>query len=69
MQVLIEKLLYSCSELKEILILVRPKRGKAPESRLEDMFKIPVSSRNGLDDYARERNDLFLLFFAIDFYS
>lgn len=43
LQVLIEKLLYSCSELKQILILVRPKKGKSPESRIEDMFKIPVS--------------------------
>lgn len=42
-QVLIEKLLYSCSELKEILILMRPKRGKVPEARLEEMFKLPVS--------------------------
>lgn len=43
-KVLIEKLLYSCSELKEILILIRPKKGKSPESRLDDMFKIPVSN-------------------------
>lgn len=43
LQVLIEKLLYSCSELKQILVLVRPKKGKSPESRIEDMFKIPVS--------------------------
>lgn len=42
-KVLVEKLLYSCSELKEILVLVRPKKGKLPESRLEDMFKLPVS--------------------------
>lgn len=42
-KVLIEKLLYSCSDLKEILILVRPKKGKSPESRIEDMFKIPVN--------------------------
>lgn len=46
LQVLVEKLLYSCSELKEILILVRPKKGKAPESRLEDMFKLPVSCKH-----------------------
>lgn len=44
LQVLIEKLLYSCSDLKEILVLVRPKKGKAPESRLEDMFKLPVNT-------------------------
>lgn len=42
-KVLIEKLLYSCSDLKEIFILMRPKRGRVPESRLEDMFKLPVS--------------------------
>lgn len=41
-KVLLEKLLYSCSELKEIFILIRPKRGKVPEARLEDMFKLPV---------------------------
>ncbi|XP_037045960.1 putative fatty acyl-CoA reductase CG5065 isoform X2 [Bradysia coprophila] len=44
-KVLIEKLLYSCSELKEILILMRPKRGKVPEARLEDMFKLPIFNR------------------------
>lgn len=42
-KVLLEKLLYSCHELKEIIIIVRPKRGKTPESRLEEMFKLPVS--------------------------
>lgn len=42
-KVLIEKLLYSCSELKQIFILMRPKRGKVPELRLDDMFKLPVS--------------------------
>lgn len=42
-KVLIEKLLYSCSDLKEIFILMRPKKGRVPESRLEDMFKLPVS--------------------------
>lgn len=41
-KVLLEKLLYSCSELQEIFILIRPKRGKVPEARLEDMFKLPV---------------------------
>lgn len=41
---MVEKLLYSCSDLKEILILVRPKKGKSPESRIEEMFKIPVSN-------------------------
>ena len=42
-KVLIEKLLYSCSDLKQIFILVRPKRGKSVDQRLDEMFKLPVS--------------------------
>jgi fatty acyl-CoA reductase len=42
-KVLIEKLLYSCSELKEIIILMRPKRGKSANQRVEDLSKLPVS--------------------------
>lgn len=42
-KVLIEKLLYSCSELNKIYILIRPKRGRTPEVRIEEMFKLPVS--------------------------
>ncbi|XP_039955032.1 putative fatty acyl-CoA reductase CG5065 isoform X2 [Bactrocera tryoni] len=44
-KVLVEKLLYSCSALKEIIIIVRPKRGKSPEVRLEEMFKLPIFQR------------------------
>ena len=43
-KVLIEKLLYSCSDLKKIYMLLRPKRGRAPETRLDDIFKLPVSN-------------------------
>jgi fatty acyl-CoA reductase len=42
-KVLIEKLLYSCSELKEIIILMRPKRGKTANQRVEEFSKLPVS--------------------------
>lgn len=42
-KVLIEKLLYSCSDLKEIIILMRPKRGKSAKQRVEDLSKLPVS--------------------------
>lgn len=42
-KILVEKLLYSCSEVEAVYILMRPKRGKAPEARLEAMFKLPVS--------------------------
>lgn len=42
-KVLLEKLLYSCSDLNVIYIVMRPKRGKLPKARLDDMFKLPVS--------------------------
>lgn len=42
-KVLMEKLLYSCSELKEIIILMRPKRGKSGAERVQDFATIPVS--------------------------
>jgi len=44
-KVLLEKLLYSCPDLRTIYILVRSKRSKTPEQRAEEMFKIPVSFR------------------------
>lgn len=44
-KVLIEKLLYSCDQLQKIYILIRPKRGKNPELRLDMMFKSPMFYR------------------------
>ncbi|KOC59957.1 Putative fatty acyl-CoA reductase [Habropoda laboriosa] len=44
-KVLIEKLLYSCSDLNKIYILIRPKRGRTPEIRVEEMFKLPMFQR------------------------
>ncbi|XP_073847276.1 putative fatty acyl-CoA reductase CG5065 isoform X4 [Musca autumnalis] len=44
-KVLLEKLLYSCYELKEIIMICRAKRGKTPEQRLEDMWKLPIFQR------------------------
>lgn len=42
-KVLIEKLLYSCSEVKELIVLVRPKRGKSVQQRVDEFSKLPVS--------------------------
>lgn len=42
-KVLIEKLLYACSDVKEVIILMRPKRGKSANQRVEDFAKLPVS--------------------------
>ncbi|XP_008560558.1 putative fatty acyl-CoA reductase CG5065 [Microplitis demolitor] len=44
-KVLLEKLLYSCSDLKRIYIILRAKRGRSPEMRLDDMFKLPMFDR------------------------
>jgi fatty acyl-CoA reductase len=44
-KVLLEKLLYSCPDLRTIYILVRSKRSKTPEQRAEEMFKIPLFDR------------------------
>lgn len=41
-KVLIEKLLYSCYEVKEIIILMRPKRGKSAQERVDSFSKLPV---------------------------
>lgn len=41
-KVLLEKLLFACSDLKYVYILLRPKRGRTVENRLDDIFKLPV---------------------------
>lgn len=41
-QVLLEKLLYSCPDLNEIVILMRPKRGKTESERVAAFVSIPV---------------------------
>lgn len=40
---LLEKILYSCSDVKQIFILVRPKRGKSAAQRVQDFTTLPVS--------------------------
>jgi hypothetical protein len=42
-KVLVEKLLYSCSGVKQIYILIRAKRGKEPQTRIQEMWTLPVS--------------------------
>uniref|UniRef100_A0A182FRU7 Fatty acyl-CoA reductase n=1 Tax=Anopheles albimanus TaxID=7167 RepID=A0A182FRU7_ANOAL len=44
-KVLLEKLLYACSDLERIYVLMRPKRGKAPQTRIDDWLKLPVFKR------------------------
>lgn len=44
-KVLLEKLLYRCSDLDKIYILMRSKRGRSVEARLDEMFKLPLFQR------------------------
>jgi fatty acyl-CoA reductase len=44
---LIEKLLRSCYDLDKIYILVRPKKGKLPSERIDEIFSQEVSFLNG----------------------
>lgn len=46
-KVLIEKLLYSCSEVQEIMILMRSKKGKTGQERVDQFSKLPVSIFKG----------------------
>jgi fatty acyl-CoA reductase len=41
-KVLVEKLLRSCSDLKVIYILLRPKKGKSIEERLQQLIELPL---------------------------
>ncbi|KAJ8924570.1 hypothetical protein NQ315_000719 [Exocentrus adspersus] len=44
-KVLVEKLLYSCSGIKTVYILLRNKRGMTPEQRVEVMWNLPCFAR------------------------
>lgn len=43
-QVLVEKLLRSCPKLNRIYLVMRKKKGRTIQERIEDIKKIPVSS-------------------------
>lgn len=44
-KVLIEKLLFSCSDIDRIYVLMREKRGKKVEERVEEFSKLPLFER------------------------
>lgn len=44
-KVLVEKLLYRCSDIKEVMILMRSKRGKSASERVEDFANVAAFSR------------------------
>lgn len=60
-KVLIEKLLRSAPDLNRIYVLIRAKKNKSPEERLEDLKKIPVFNR-----LREECPDSFKKLYAVD---
>ncbi|CAH2235697.1 jg1978 [Pararge aegeria aegeria] len=44
-KVLLEKLLYSCTDLDRIYLLMRPKKGVNPENRLAALYNLPCYDR------------------------
>ena len=42
LQVLVEKLLRSCPDIKNIYLLIRPKRGQEVAARLNELLNAPV---------------------------
>ncbi|XP_041970548.1 fatty acyl-CoA reductase 1-like [Aricia agestis] len=53
-KLLIEKLLYSCSDLKHIYLFIRAKKGVSPEQRLENLYK-----NSCFDRLRKEKSGLF----------
>lgn len=44
-KVLLEKILYSCSDVKQVFVLIREKRGKSGSERVNEFTKIPLFTR------------------------
>jgi FlaA1/EpsC-like NDP-sugar epimerase len=57
-KVLLEKLLRSCPHLSNIYLLVRSKKGKNVDSRIEEIFDDPVSKINPWVNLSRKQHDL-----------
>jgi thioester reductase-like protein len=45
-KVLLEKLLRSCPDVENIFVLIRPKKGKEPSQRINDITSLPVIRSN-----------------------
>ncbi|XP_050668721.1 putative fatty acyl-CoA reductase CG5065 isoform X2 [Leptidea sinapis] len=44
-KVLIERLLYNCTEIENIFVLIRPKKGVSTQKRLEEMTNVPLFTK------------------------
>jgi len=46
-KVLLEKLLRACPDVGNIFVLVRPKKGKEPSERVQNIISLPVTTKEG----------------------
>ncbi|VVC88113.1 unnamed protein product [Leptidea sinapis] len=44
-KVIIERLLYNCTEIENIFVLIRPKKGVSTQKRLEEMTNVPLFTK------------------------
>ena len=56
-KVLIEKLLRSCPDIREIFLLIRPKKGISIDNRIRKMFTLPVS----LEIFPKKKKKLIII--------
>jgi len=47
-KVLLEKLLRACPNVGNIFVLVRPKKGKEPRERVQDIISLPVFTKQSV---------------------
>lgn len=55
-KVLLEKLIRCCPGVKNIYVLLRPKRGKTIDERLQDLIKFEVSPEKYFNSNTRTSN-------------
>lgn len=55
-KVLIEKLLRSCPEIREIFLLIRPKKGVSIDERLAKILALPVSTVESRSESLKRRH-------------
>lgn len=66
-KVLIEKILRSCPDISTIYLIVRSKKGKKPNERLDDIINCPVSTI--LFEICNNSIDVIIIFFDTHVYQ
>jgi fatty acyl-CoA reductase len=58
-KVLLEKVLRSCPDVDNIYVLIRPKKGKTPKDRVEDIMSSQVITKS----YSMENNLCYIIIY------